>query len=152
MPALEHVINVSRVSRVVRVTMPLQGPPGPMGLPGSSVHQRVAVRPLGGHRLVIAVGEQGADYADAGDVTHFGRVIGMTTGAVAASDVVSVQASGAIDEPSWSWMPDQDVWLGANGMPTQTPPSNIDAVAQRIGFALTPTRLWVDLADPLLIN
>lgn len=128
----------------------LQVQQGPSGPPGAGVSNTlIAQQALGGHRIVVASGLNGADYADALDPTHFGRVIGITTGAANALTEVTVQSAGPIDEASWSWVPDADIWLDTNGLMTQTPPSAA-AFLQRVGFALTPTRVWVDLSEPVL--
>lgn len=145
MPDILSVIQAD--GGLVTVIEAQQGPSGP---PGASVSNTlVAQQSLGGHRIVIASGLNGADHADATDPTHFGRVVGITTGAADALAEVTVQSAGPIDEASWSWVPDADIWLGINGLMTQTPPSTA-AFVQRVGFALTPTRIWVDLSEPVL--
>lgn len=145
MPDILSVIQAD--GGMVTVIEAQQGPSGP---PGAGVSNTlVAQQPLGGHRIVIAAGLNGADHADATDPAHFGRVVGITTGAAAALAEVTVQSAGPIDEASWSWVPDADIWLGTNGLMTQTPPSSA-AFVQRVGFALTPTRIWVDLSEPVL--
>jgi hypothetical protein len=126
------------------------GPAGPQGVPGiAGALELKAAQALGGHRVVIAVGADGCDYADATNPAHFARVIGMTTGAAAAGALVTVQTSKSIDNAGWAWTPNGDLWLSANGLLTQTIPTG-GAFVQPVGFALTPTRVWIDLTEPVL--
>lgn len=127
-----------------------KGDQGEAGPPGDAVvaYERTAAHALGGHRAVIAVGADGADYASASDATHEGRVIGITLGAASQGAPVNVLFAGPVTESSWSWTPDESIWLADNGLLTQTPPED-GAFLQRIGFALTSTRMWVDLSDPI---
>lgn len=142
MPSL--IAQPSVIKTVLRIA---QGPSGP---PGAGVsNEMVALQPIGGHRVVIASGLNGADYADALNLSHFGRVIGVTTGAVNEGATLLVQSAGPIDEASWNWTPDEDVWLGVNGTLTQVLPAEA-AFVQRVGFAQTPTRMWVNLSEPVL--
>lgn len=142
----DFTLTINPPAQITSTIAVQQGPAGPAG----SLLTRSSVQALGGHRAVIAVGATGADYADASDVTHFGRVIGITTGAAALGDPCYIKFSDIIDEPSWTWTPDGDVWVGDNGLLTQTVPSG--AFLQRIGFALSATRLWVELSEPLLLS
>lgn len=123
---------------------------GPKGDPGGSTFTRTAAQALGGHRAVVAVGENGADYASASDVSHFGRLIGITSGAVSSGAEATITSIGPVDEPSWTWTPGGDVYLGDSGLLTQTVPLAA-AFLQRVGFALTATRLWVELSEPILL-
>ncbi|MCB4803507.1 hypothetical protein QO001_000852 [Methylobacterium brachiatum] len=110
---------------IVRVVVP--GPMGGDGPPGASAQgnrSETAIQAavaLGGHKVVRGTPE-GAVYASAAILSDLGTVIGVTTGAAAADADVAVVSSGAIDEPSWAWLPGP-VWLGLDGDLTQTPPA-----------------------------
>lgn len=108
--------------------------------------QLTTASPIGGHRIVYASGGV-ALLADAGNVAHAGKVVGMTPAAVSAG-VVTVVIGNAITEPSWNWTPGP-VYLGSNGLPTQTRPTV--GFLQEIGVALEPTRLVVDLKPPIIL-
>jgi hypothetical protein len=144
---LDIISTIEPPQELVSMLQVQQGPSGPPGVGVSNT--LVAQQALGGHRAVIAVGLNGADYANTLDEAHFGRVIGVTLGAADALAEVIVQTAGPLDETSWDWVPDTDIWLGYNGLLTQTPP-RVAAFVQRVGFALTPTRIWVDLSEPVL--
>lgn len=134
------------MSNVTILEVAEQGPPGPPG--ADFVFQCIALEPVGGHRVVIGSGFNGVRYADAANETHYGKVLGLTLNAASAEGVVSVKNVGAVDESSWTLTPDADIWLASNGHFTQTPPNT--AFTQRIGYALTPTRMWVDLSDSII--
>lgn len=123
---------------------------GPKGAPGGT-QRFVADAALSGHRAVIRTAT-GIDYADAAIAAHCGQVIGITTGAVTASEVGEICAGGDIDEPSWDWTPGLAVFLGLNGLLTQTPPTLATAAfSQELGFAVSPTKLFVQLRDPIAL-
>jgi hypothetical protein len=134
------------VSEVIIIEVAEQGPPGPSG--ADFIFQCLAAEAIGGHRVVVGSGFNGVLHADANDEVHFGKVIGVTLNAASIGGAVSVKNVGTIDEPSWAFTPDVDIWLASNGLFTQTPPNT--AFTQRIGYALTPTRIWVDLSDSII--
>lgn len=125
-----------------------QGPPGPPGAPGSILHTATSAEALGGHRAVI-VSSAGVTYADSSVESHAGRVAGVTVAASSIGSPASFQSSGKLVEASWSWTPDADIWLGSSGILTQTYPSGA-AFAQRMGYAISPTEMWIDLTEPTI--
>lgn len=126
----------------------LQGPPGPPGPGGVTTHTLTAGAILGGLRVVLS-GASGAVHASADNADHAARVIGITLGAATTGNPVTVQATGRITELSWTWTPDDDIYLGLNGVLTQTIPPTA-AFAQRVGYAVTPTSMWVDITEPVV--
>lgn len=142
-PAIVAVVQAVE-TRVVQVGM--QGPPGPPGNDAGAQTYTAAVA-LSGHRMVQRK-SPGVDLASPYVDADIGKVFGMTTGAAAQGAQVSVQLSGEIVEPSWNWTLGQDVYLGANGIPTQMAP--VGAVfIQIIGYPSTPTSLVLTLRDPI---
>jgi hypothetical protein len=114
---------------------------GDTGQDGSSLaatFTRIAGETLGGHRLVWINNNQ-AFYASADEVSAE-LVSGITTGAVSSGALATIQSSGEIEEPSWSWA-EGVVYLGLNGQLTQTPPTT--HVNTEIGVALAATKLLV---------
>lgn len=121
---------------------------GPAGPSGTTSVTFWADQPLGGHRLVAADGAGGLRYADCARYEDMLSLLGMTLHAAAAGDVIAVQRYGIIEESTWSWTPDLPVYLGHDGVPTQTLPS--DALfSQLVGFPTTPTRLFIGPRDPI---
>jgi len=132
-----------------------QGPQGPQGIrgvpgpAGGSALQYTAGIALGGHRAVVLDGAALAVYADAGTPDHAVRVLGVTTGAVAAGDLATIQVSGELVEPSWAWALNQPIYLGADGLLAQSPP--LAGFSLIVGFPLTATSMLVAIAQPIAL-
>lgn len=122
---------------------------GPEGRPGGLV-TKTAGTALGGHRLVVIGDEGKAIYADPSIISHGHRVLGMTTGAAAEGGDVTIMSVGELTEPSWSWLPEKPVFLGASGVPTQTVPTS--GVLVQIGFATAPTKLYIAIKQPFILS
>lgn len=103
---------------------------------------------LGGHRAVrIATGNL-AVYASASQPSTVSSVVGITSGAAALGDTVLVLLDGSrVAEPSWAWAVGP-VYLGENGLLTQTLPS-VGAVKE-IGVALSATELLVRIQPEIV--
>lgn len=127
-----------------------QGPAGPIGPPGPAGGDVVVVpaaADLGGHRVVRSSGGF-VGYADAYDEDHGDDVLGLTLGAAVAGDDVQVQTAGVITEPSWAWTPEEPIFAGAGGIPTQSAPTDA-AFLLVIGFAITATSMRVRIESPI---
>jgi hypothetical protein len=55
-----------------------------------------------------------------------------------------------IDEPSWNWEPQGLLFLGSNGLLTQTAPTS--GMLFCLGFAVTETRAFIRPRDPIILN
>ncbi|MES2488570.1 MAG: hypothetical protein V4607_02175 [Pseudomonadota bacterium] len=140
---------VNRVHRPVVINGGNQGPEGIQGIPGGTagqILQAIAGVDLGGHRAIF-IDEGLAFYADA-DMASAERVAGITLGAAADSELANYQTAGEITEPSWNWN-EGPVFLGLNGLLTQTPPST-GAIIE-LGVALNATRLLVRIQRPIFL-
>jgi hypothetical protein len=126
------------------------GPIGPRGLAGGSAITVTAGQDVGGHRAVVLNASDQALYADQTNPHHVNRLVGVTTGAASAGGSVSIVSHGNMVEPTWNWTVDSPVFLGANGLLTQTPP--ISGFLQIVGMAVSPTTLFVTIRDPIILN
>lgn len=126
------------------------GAQGPIGPAGGSALPVVAGVALGGHRLVVLNASGQAIYADCTQPAHAGKVLGLTLGAIAAGDNGDVLRSGEVVEPSWNWTLDQAVFLGSNGLLTQTQP--LTGFSLIVGFPVSATKLFVSLREPLILS
>lgn len=128
----------------------LQGPPGPTG--GTAV-ERTAGTALGGHRVVRSAGGISVAYASCTQAEHGDDVLGVTLGAAALGAPVLVQTQGELDEPSWSWTPDEPVFLGEDGGLTQEPPAGVDTKFLLVlGFAASSTRLVIRIGAAIYLE
>ncbi|MEO5341106.1 MAG: hypothetical protein H7837_11430 [Magnetococcus sp. MYC-9] len=112
--------------------------------PGGSDHQVVlqAGQALESHRAVLLDSAGCAVYADSRDVSHAGRLLGVTTHAATADGLVTVHVIGEMLESSWSWEITRPVFLGPNGQLTQVPPST--GFMQVIGQPVTAHALFLN--------
>jgi len=101
--------------------------------------------PISGHKLVT-VNDQGlAVVADNTNLTHVGRPMGLTLGAVSAGQSFQAPYSGTVTEPSWTWTIGDTLYLGTNG--TIVPYSGIGTPLWEIaiGTAVAPTKIALNI-------
>ena len=125
------------------------GPAGPMGPPGATYMTFAAGSALGGHKVVKAGPLGAVYYADSDYPVDAGGVLGVTMHAVLSGDPVNVQATGEMDESSWSWTPGLPVFLGPLGTLTQTPPTTGFQLV--IGVASAPTKLVISIKQAIIL-
>ena len=107
---------------------------------------------LGGQRAVYLDSAGLYQYASNTVLEDSLRTIGITLNAAAVDEVIAVQTFGQIEEPSWSWDLDLPIYLGANGILTQTPPVGPSALFQRIlGFPLSSTSMFLSMREPIVL-
>lgn len=147
----ETLRTVVRPAAVLRTVLSAgQGPAGPAG--GELLRDYVAAQALGGHRAVALVAPGVVDYADVRNGAHCGLVVGITTGAVVAGALAEIRSFGQMAEPSWSWTPGEDVFLADDGLLSHLPSLGGATFVQRIGRAISPTEILVDLGEPVLLE
>jgi hypothetical protein len=79
------------------------------------------------------------------DVNHSNRVVGILD---ANDEVVTF---GAITNPSWTWTPEQSLYLGSNGDIVTT--STIDGAtfSLKIGYAISATKAFIKIGTPVVL-
>lgn len=122
----------------------VQGPPGRdgSGTGGTETQTATAAITLSGHRAVTPQADGTLVYADNATLDHRGRPLWITTAAYSSGEVATAVSHGLITEPSWSWSPGQ-VYLGADGVLTQTAPVSPAAFLAAVGEAVDATTLFV---------
>ena len=115
----------------------------------ANVMEYVADGALGGHRVVRATTTGKVGYVDPSDAAQAHAALGLTTGAVADGALASVQFAGPITEPSWTWTPSLPVFVGAAGVPTQTPPDS--GFHAHVGVAVSATSMVIQLKSPIVL-
>lgn len=83
-------------------------------------------------------------------LAHMTRVAGLATSATSAADQhVTVLRCGEYEEPSWDWLADAPVYLGAGGVMTQAW-SAAWSFCLIVGHALTSSRVMIDFRTPVV--
>jgi hypothetical protein len=75
--------------------------------------------------------------------SSLGRIAGLTLQAAGPGSKIRVVRSGPVVEAAWSWTPDMPVFISTEGVLTQVVP--VSGVIRRIGWAVTPTQINIDL-------
>lgn len=91
---------------------------------------------VGAFRAVTYAGE----YTDS-DIPDLSNYAGVTTQAAIAGTQIQVVRVGNITELSWTWIPNQPIFISTNGILTQTPPA---LPLRRVGWAMSATQLNLD--------
>lgn len=102
-----------------------------------------SITTLSGHKAVAIDSNDKAYYADKNTAQN---VIGITLN---AGTELTIQTAGEIIEPSWTWIPNQAIYLGNDGELTQTVPT--DGYLIKLGEALTTTSIFVSIAMPIFL-
>jgi hypothetical protein len=132
------------------VVLPVSGRPGVPGPPGAAADvagQLRATAPAGadlsGHRLVTPQADGTLRYLSNADAADLGAPCWLTVGSALAGTDAVVLVYGAITEPSWSWT-SGPLYLGADGLLTQTPPTAPSAAfIVSVGYATAPTSIFL---------
>ncbi len=104
---------------------------------------------ISANRVVRYVDATHVGYADAATAAHAPQVAGIAlTAAGGAEENVSVQRLGEATDSLWTWTPGLPVFLGANGVLTQTH-NPAWAFSLVVGVALSTTRMSVDIKQPI---
>lgn len=147
---LEDNTLLETVQELVLLTECQQGPPGPPGVPGPAggqVLQRMAGMDTSA-LLVVYEDLFGAVWPADPDVeSDVLALLGVTVSAAAGGQPINVQRMGYIDDAAWQLLPGKRVFLGRQGRLTQEPPQGGYDVL--IGMAISPTRLLLNIQDPI---
>jgi len=105
----------------------------------------VAAVALSGHRAVTPRPDGTLEYASNAVAAHLHAPLWITLGAVTAGQSATVLAYGALIESSWAWTPGAPLFLGPNGLLTQTPPVAPAALfLAQVGTATGATATFFD--------
>jgi len=138
----------------LQVTAPVyigqRGADGDPGVAGGVVVLCTAGEALGGHRVVVLNAAAEAVYASNAVPEHLHKVLGLTTGAVVLGAEATVQTGGEMIEPTWAWTLDAPIFLGVDGLLTQTPPASGFLLV--VAFPVTATKIFIKLREPLALT
>ena len=130
------------------VSVTISWVPGIPGPPGDGVtFTALADQNIDIHRVVRSTAT-GCDYADSSDLTHLGKVIGITNATTLQGSLVKIWPAGKITDLSFNFTLGP-VYLTTNGFMTQTPPTT--GFIQQIGVALSQTTILVQILSPIVV-
>jgi hypothetical protein len=104
---------------------------------------------LSGHRVVVVYPDSRAHYADNQVMDDMPRVMGITMGAVSEGNPCDIQVFGEMIESSWSWTEGRPIFLGGNGLLTQTVPTT--GFQMEVAFAVTPQKIMIEIKPPIVL-
>lgn len=113
---------------------------------------RVAHVSLDAFRLVRNVDGVRVDYADNTIEAHAPALLGFTIGAALANAAVLVQNEGPLENPAWNWITNREIWLGEDGFATQAVIVAPSKVVQRVAFAESPTKIFIEIEPPIYLG
>lgn len=99
--------------------------------------------PIGSHRVVNASGM----YANSNVLADAGEVVGISI--TASSTSISIRTAGPMIEGSWTWTAGP-IYLGLNGMLTQTPPTT--GFVLEVASAISATSIIINIKSPIFIT
>lgn len=146
---LESSGNV-RVEDAITNIIVASGGQGPQGIPGQSLTHiyMTSGASLNGHRVVIP--DASGNVVHPVVLTETDVVVGITLGAVNAGDVAEIQIAGTITEPSWNWTLGLPIFVGANGILTQSVPTS--GIIQIVAYPILSNRILIDKQQPIIIG
>ncbi len=99
---------------------------------------------------IVMLGASTCGVVNPGDPTRVHACIGLAQGAASAGQAVNVQRRGSFTIPVGTLEPGRAVYAQLGGGLTQVP--GYSAYAVPVGIATSATTLWVQPADPALLN
>ena len=90
-----------------------------------------------------------AVYADSSDLSTIGHLFGVTMTSVSSGQKVMIRIGGEMIDSSWTWNTGGSVFLGTNGVLTQTIPTT--GYSQVIGKPLSATSLFLNFQTAIKI-
>lgn len=105
---------------------------------------------IGGSRIVITNGDGTASYADATNQNHKHKIIGITENAANNNDVLTIITSGELTDNAFNFTTGTPIFLGVNGLLTQTAPSS-PSFQHIIGVAKNSTTIIIQQNQPILL-
>lgn len=163
----ETIVVTETPTQIVEVIQPVRdivevkarGPQGPKGDKGdagdsNTIVTMTAGSALGGHRIVAQspTNNNTVVYADPANSAHANLVFGMTLNAVNSGGSVDVAVCGEFTEPTWNWTLGLPIFLSQNGTLTQTvPTSSVADFSLVVGFPITPTKMFVNIREPIFL-
>lgn len=136
---------------LIEVELGIPGPPGPPGPAGAAAMNFTANGAIGGHRVLALDAANAVIYAGNDLPGTANKIIGMSLNAASPGGALNVVRSGEVIEPGWNWITTLPVYLGTNGLLTQTPPVSPAAYSLIVGFPTSATGLFLSVREPITL-
>ena len=111
----------------------------------------IAGASISSHKVVYFDSSNLVQYCTNTDFNKAKKVIGITTTSGITGETVTIQNHGKLTDSSFDFQVDNLLFLGDNGLITQTYPSSAQVCIQ-IGFVINQTTIFIDIKEPILIN
>ena len=146
----KNIITKIEKTKIVQIAQ--QGPRGPSGGLNEGIDFTAIIGEGGvqAYQTVYVDSEDTVRAANSDNPTHCGRVAGITLESGREGDQVTVRINGNISNLNWDLVPGDFYLVSTGGELTNLTPDV--GFYQKVGKALTPTTLIVDLGEPVLIN
>jgi hypothetical protein len=102
---------------------------------------------LSANKAVVSGSNGRFIYADKDILSHMSCLFGVTTQSIDNLATGIVQTYGILSNNTWSWSLGNSIYLGSNGELTQVIPTTGFLLC--VGFAVTATKMFIDLGDPI---
>jgi hypothetical protein len=102
-----------------------------------------------GQGKIVAVSGNTFVLADNDVIAHVNAIVGITLSATLTGNTAQVLQIGKVTNNTWSWTPDQPLFVGSNGDMTQTPPAT--GFVQVVGVAVTATEINFEIKTPVVL-
>jgi hypothetical protein len=83
--------------------------------------------------------------ASASDITQVDKILGILD---SSGQTVTF---GSITNPSWTWTPEQSLYLGSNGDVVTTSTINGAAFSLKLGYAISATKAFIKIGTPIVL-
>lgn len=146
-------LNITEQNTELTLNSGIKGDKGDKGDTGesgaSSSYVYTAGEILGGHRSVI-IDNNLAYYADCTNLDHINKPMGISSNASAEGGEVTVVFFGEMEESSWSWDITKPIFIGTNGILTQTPVTS--GFSCIIATPITTTKIFIEKQEIFILN
>lgn len=107
----------------------------------------IAGENLSGERIVYASSSTEVKYADKNSIYDCNSIIGITLHAASINDSIKCQTSGILINDAWNWTPSFPIFLGNNGLITQSPPTT--GIMVELGVAISSTAIYINIKETI---
>lgn len=83
--------------------------------------------------------------ASALEISQVDKILGVL------DDVSETVTFGGITNPSWSWTPEQSLYLGSNGAIVTTSTIDGAAFSLKVGYAISATKAFIKIGTPIVL-